>query len=117
MSDVNILLPKLLVQTLTQTPQPEFIRAEYTGSRVAPPGSGSAGEYQRPPLARPFPTFFSTDPLGETVLLKSEDSSFSKGERTDDVRGGRFLDLFVCDFEERFPDGVACVPYCYANVV
>jgi hypothetical protein len=80
---MNILLPKLFIQTLAQAPHPKFSRAEQTGGRIPSQRRGRPSKNQGSFLPRPFNAFVSA---GEFVLLKVEDNGFRKRERADYVR-------------------------------
>lgn len=114
MSDMDILLPKLLVQTLAETPQSELARAEQAGGNVAPPRSSRSSEDQCAFLPRPLIKLVRA--LTQRVLLERQNRGFSKCERADHVRVRRLLDLLIRDLEERLPHGVACVPNRDANL-
>ena len=62
---MNILLPKLLGQTLTQRPQRKFTRRKNTRHRPAPQARRSTRKNQRAPLPRGLL-------LLEVILLKSK---------------------------------------------
>lgn len=101
---MNILLPKLLIQALTQRPQPKLARRKRTRGRIPPPRRRRARKQQRTPLP----------PRIQPVLLERENRVTRKGEGGADVGVEGFGDFGVGDLEEGLPDAVPRVPEGYA---
>jgi len=97
MSNMNILLPKLLTQALAQRPQSMLTSRKRACHGVTPNTCGRAGEDERPSL-----------PVGIGLLnlLECKDRLAREGERSTDVNVDGLRDVFVCDIKEWLEDAV-----------
>ncbi len=102
---MDILLPKLLVQTLRQRSRSELARRKARRRRVSPPRSRRARENKCTALSI----------LVEVQILERQDGFACESECPDDIRVDCAAHLFWRDFQEGAADVLARVPDCDAN--
>ena len=99
---MDVILPKLLGQTLAECPQTVLTGRESTSDHSTPKTSGRTGEKQSP----------TSTALIDSVLLESCYDFTRKGEGGDDVAFDATLDVVLGDVEEVLPNAMAGVPKC-----
>ena len=108
MSDVDVLFPKLLSQTLGQRPQTVLASRKGACDNVASQTGRCSRENEDPPLSVR---------LLNIVLFERQNSFPREGEGGSDVGLERGLHFFWGDVEEGLPDSVARVENGGADVV
>lgn len=103
---MDILLPKLLVQTLRQRPRSELARRKARCRRVSPPRSRRTRENKCAALSI----------FVEVQVLERQDGFACESECPDDIGVNCTAYLFWCDFQEWATDVVCRVPDCDANL-
>jgi len=106
MSNMNILLSKLLRQTLTQRPQPELTHREYTRHNASRQTRLSTCEYQGASRALGFL---------DVVFLECQNGFTGKGKARLDVDLEGFGYLSGGNVEEGLPHPICGVEYRYAD--
>lgn len=104
-TNMDILLPKLLIQTLAQCPQAKLTRRDRTRHHISPPRRRRSRKQQRTPLALRI----------QFILLELKNRIPSKSKCSTDVCIQCFGYFGICDLEEGFPDSVPGVPKRYAE--
>ena len=99
---MDVILPKLLGQTLAECPQTVLTGRESTSDHSTPKTSGRTGEKQSP----------TSTALIDSVLPESCYDFTRKGEGGDDVAFDATLDVVLGDVEEVLPNTMTGVPKC-----
>ena len=99
---MDVILPKLLGQTLTECPQTVLTGRESTSDHSTSKTSSGTREKQSPTSAA----------FIDSVLLEGRDDFTRKGEGGDDVAFDATLDVVLGDVEEVLPNAMTSVPQC-----